>query len=321
MPHQRMTSSRQADPLDPPTAADPYADYLAALVREGLLIPSGVSGVYGRGGVFEDVLQRFDQFVTRVGGADGATVMRFPTLLPRAHFERSGYMKSFPQLAGIVTSFAGDEHAHMDLLRVLDRGDDWSASLSPTDVVLTPAACYPVYPTLTGQTVPAAGKLVDVLTVCFRHEPSDDPARMQMFRQREYVRIGDPAAVRAHRDLWLERGQQMLRDVELPVHADVANDPFFGRAGRMLAANQRDQALKFELLVPICSEEKPTACVSCNYHEDHFGHAFDIKLADGSPAHTACVGFGLERITLALFKWHGFDVGAWPAGVRKTLHF
>ena len=151
-------------------------------------------------------------------------------------------------------------------------------------------------------------------------QPSNDPARMQMFRKREYVRIGDPASVRA-RDLWLERGQQMLRDVQLPVHADVANDPFFGRAGKMLAVNQRDQALKFELLVPICSEEKPTACVSCNYHEDHFGHSFHISLADGSPAHTACVGFGLERIALALFKWHGFDVGAWPTGVRKTLGF
>ena len=70
-----------------------------------------------------------------------------------------------------------------------------------------------------------------------------------------------------------------------------------------------------ELLVPICSTEKPTALVSCNYHEDHFGHAFEIRQADGAWAHTACVGFGLERIALALFKWHGFDVARWPAGV------
>jgi seryl-tRNA synthetase len=301
--------------------SDPYAAYLGELVREGLLIPSGVPGVYGRGGAFEDVLQRFDQFVTRVGGSDGATVMRFPTLLPRAHFEQSGYLKSFPHLAGSVHSFSGNEHGHQELLRTLARGEDWSQSFTPTDVVLTPAACYPVYPTFSGQAIPPAGKLIDVLTVCFRHEPSNDPARMQMFRQREYVRIGHPDTVRAHRDLWLERGQQMLRDVQLPAHADIANDPFFGRTGKMLAMNQRDQALKFELLIPICSEEKPTACVSCNYHEDHFGHAFHISLPDGSPAHTACVGFGLERITLALFKHHGFNVAAWPADVRKTLGF
>ena len=301
------------------STTDPYAAYMNELVREGLLIPSGVPGVMGRSGLFEDVLLRFDQFVTRMGAAEGASVMRFPSIIPRAHFERSGYLKSFPQLIGSVSSFTGDDHGHQALLRMLEQGDDWTKPLTPTDVVLTPAACYPVYPTFSGKTVPDSGRLVDVLTVCFRHEPSNDPARMQMFRQREYVLIGSPAAVRAHRDLWLERGQQMLREVELPVQADIANDPFFGRAGRMLVVNQRDQALKFELLVPICSEEKPTACVSCNYHEDHFGHAFDIRLDSGEAAHTACVGFGLERLTLALFKWHGFDVNAWPSGVRATL--
>ena len=301
------------------TAGDPYDAYMRALVDAGLLIPSGVPGLVGRGEVFEDVLQRFDQFVTRSGAADGATVMRFPSIIPRAHFVQSGYLKSFPQLIGSVSSFAGNEHDHRELLRLLDQGEDWTAPLKPTDVILTPAACYPVYPLFGGRTVPSDGTLVDVMTSCFRNEPSNDPARMQMFRMHEYILIGSPAAVRQHRDLWLERGQQMLRDVGLPVHADVANDPFFGRAGKMLAVSQRDQALKFELLVPICSDEKPTACVSCNYHEDHFGHAFGIKLESGDTAHTACVGFGLERITLALFKWHGFDVGAWPANVRRTL--
>ena len=175
-----------------------------------------------------------------------------------------------------------------------------------------------MYPTLTG-TLPKGGRLVDVLSFVFRHEPSDDPARQQMFRQREYVRIGTPEECRAHRDLWLERGQELLSRVGLPVKVDLANDPFFGRAGKMLAANQRDQNLKFELLVPICSEEKLTACTSCNYHQEHFGHSFGIHTADGETAHTACVGFGLERIALALFKHHGFRTSQWPASVRNVL--
>jgi seryl-tRNA synthetase len=100
---------------------------------------------------------------------------------------------------------------------------------------------------------------------------------------------------------------------------EIANDPFFGRAGKLLAMNQRESALKFELLVPVCSEEKPTACVSFNYHEDHFGQVFEIHLADGRRAHTACVGFGLERITLALLKHHGLDPARWPAATREVL--
>ena len=53
--------------------------------------------------------------------------------------------------------------------------------------------------------------------------------------------------------------------------------------------------------------------------QGHFGQAFDIKTADGRPAHTACIGFGLERIALALFKTHGFDPAQWPSDVKRVL--
>ncbi|MGE5180912.1 MAG: hypothetical protein ACM31C_02565 [Acidobacteriota bacterium] len=39
----------------------------------------------------------------------------------------------------------------------------------------------------------------------------------------------------------------------------------------------------------------------------------------GELAHTACLGFGLERCVMALFQQHGFDPGAWPAAVRDQL--
>ena len=65
--------------------------------------------------------------------------------------------------------------------------------------------------------------------------------------------------------------------------------------------------------------DKPTACLSFNYHQDHFGSIWGLKTADGETAYSACVGFGLERITLALFKHHGLDPGAWPESVRAAL--
>ncbi|MDP1159587.1 hypothetical protein, partial [Klebsiella variicola] len=84
---------------------------------------------------------------------------------------------------------------------------------------------------------------------CFRREPSNDPARMQLFRMREYVRMGTPEQVMAFRNDWMERGKALMASIGLPVEIDVANDPFFGRAGRMMKNNQRDQNLKFELLI------------------------------------------------------------------------
>ena len=105
----------------------------------------------------------------------------------------------------------------------------------------------------------------------------------------------------------------------LDVRDEVANDPFFGRAGRMLAANQRGDALKFEVVATIANADKPTAIVSCNCHQDHLTVPFGISTADGGVAHSACVGFGMERIVLALFAAHGMTLGSWPVDVVECL--
>jgi len=167
--------------------------------------------------------------------------------------------------------------------------------------------------------LPAQGRTIDVLSYCFRHEPSLDPARMQMFRQREYVRLGNPEQVMAFRQMWIDRGSLLVSLLKLPVDVDLANDPFFGRGGKIVADSQRAQALKFELLIPVANADSKTACLSFNYHMDHFGAIWKIECEDGSVAHTGCVGFGMERITLALLRHHGLDVNAWPDEVRALL--
>jgi seryl-tRNA synthetase len=291
--------------------------YLAELLAEGLLIESGVPGVYGRSAVFEDIIERFDQYITRVGAADAPTLVRFPPILNRRNFEKSGYLKNMPQLAGTVHSFTGDQKEHLSLISELEAGAPWDHHQKMTDVVLTPAACYPVYPAIAGD-VPDEGRLMDVFSYCFRHEPSVDPARMQMFRMREYVRIGRPADVIAWRSGWLDRGLEMIGALELPGTIALANDPFFGRTGRMLAQNQREQELKYEIVVPITSTENPTAVLSFNYHQDLFGTVYGIRHS-GAPAHTGCVGFGMERVALALLQTHGLNPSTWPKGVRELL--
>ena len=292
-------------------------EFLGQLLEHGLLIDCGVPGVYGRSGVFESVVERFDRYVTRVGQPDAPTAVRFPPVLGRTHFEVSGYLKNMPQLAGTIHSFEGGQREHVALIQALEAGGDWSAHQRMTELVLTPAACYPLYPTLKGAQ-PRAGRLMDVFSYCFRHEPSPDPARMQLFRMREYVRIGQPEDVRGWRAGWLERGQAILEALGLPARVALAKDPFFGRSGKLLATSQREQELKYELVVPISSTEQPTALLSFNYHQDLFGNLYGIQI-DAAAAHTGCVGFGMERVALALFKQHGFDPDAWPDHVKETL--
>jgi seryl-tRNA synthetase len=292
--------------------------FTEGLVEHGLILPTGIRGAYGRGPVFEDILRRFDDLVSRVAAPDNAQELMFPPILARAMIEKVGYMDNFPQLAGSVHSFMGDDKGARELSARVHAGERWEDLLSPTDVMLTPAACYPVYPTFSGL-LPQGGRLVTVLNWVFRHEPSDEPTRLQHFRMREFIRVGQPEEVVRWRDAWLERGLKLLQGLGLPVQSDVASDPFFGRAGKMMAAGQIEQRLKFEILCPVISREKPTAICSFNWHQDHFSGKFGIRNADGSIAHTACLGFGLERVTLALIKAHGYDPADWPATVREQL--
>ena len=290
------------------------------LLASGLLIASGVPGLYGRGAAFEDIRARVDQLISAAAAPDGPELMRFPPLLPRRQIETIGYLHSFPHLAGTVFAFEGGEEEAVEQGERADRHEDWSEFQQMSELALVPAACYPVYPAVAARgPLAPGGAVVDAGGAwVFRHEPSEDPARMQMFHQREIVRLGAPEEVRQWRDGWCERGLTLLRSLGLDAQRDRATDPFFGRGGRMLAANQRNQELKLELLVQIAGEE-PTAVASFNYHQDHFASTYGLTLAGGEGAHTACLGFGQERIVLALLRTHGLDAGSWPAEVRREL--
>ncbi|WP_081586090.1 amino acid--[acyl-carrier-protein] ligase [Tsukamurella sp. 1534] len=301
---------------------DEHARLRAELLDAGHLIDTGVEGVYGHGADFSAVCRAVDALVGRVihevhGGA--ATVLAFPPVMPREILDRTDYIASFPHLSATVATYEGGDAEHRLMLAGRDAGHDWGGHLRSSDLALVPSACHPVYPTLSGA-LPRDGAWVDVSGHCFRHEPSSDPMRMQSFRMREIVRVGTDRAAIAHRDSWVARAAGILGDLGLRVSQAPAVDPFFGRSGRMLAANQSADGLKTEVLVNVYGERFPgVAVASGNYHRDHFGMQFDITSADGSPAHSACLGFGIERIALALFAAHGMDRASWPGAVNARL--
>ena len=293
--------------------------YPLAHLVESLFRPMGVDGVYARTALYVHVVERLEGYITGLRDPE-AEIMRFPPVMSRSQLEKSGYLKSFPNLLGCVCALHGSEASIRQAVERHDNGGDWTSSLSSSDLVLSPAACYPVYPIVAKRgRLPAGGLQFDIEADVFRHEPSLSLDRLQSFRMREFVRISSPEEIVAFRDSWMDRAPQIAGDLGLPFTLEVANDPFFGKVGQMMAVSQRQQALKFELLIPYYPGASPTACMSFNYHREHFGNVWGIHDAKGELAHTSCVAFGIDRLAVGLFANHGLDLGRWPAHTRTAL--
>lgn len=300
-----------------------HAELTDALVRAGHLLVGDQPALRALGGRLEEVVDGLIRAVRALGDAPEARRVACAPVTHRSVTERSGYVASFPQLLGAVRVFRGGDRDHRELVEAAGAGADWTAGLGASDLTLVSAACHPLYGVLSGTRLERPARF-DLVGQCFRHEPSPDPARLTSFRMHEQVYLGDPDGAQEHRDRWTGLMGGLLTDLGLGVRTVTANDPFFGRPGRLLASGQRAAELKLEVVAPVSvdpalGEDTPwVAVASGNLHREHFGEAFGLRLGE-EVAHSSCVGLGLERTALALVVRHGTDVDRWPADVRERL--
>jgi seryl-tRNA synthetase len=291
------------------------ADAMASV----LFRPMGVDGVVARTALYEQVIEKLTNLISSQRD-ERAEILRFPPVMSRAQVEKMGYLKSFPNLLGCVCALHGSESEISNAAGRHEKGGDWTTSLTPADLVLSPAACYPVYPMAAARgAIPAAGYVFDIAADVFRHEPSTNIDRFQSFRMREYVCIGSPDHVLEFRETWMKKATAIADSLGLSYTLEQASDPFFGRVGQMKAVAQLQAALKFELLIQVRKGSAPTACMSFNAHKDHFGQVWDMKLETGELAHSGCVAFGMDRLAVAMFATHGLDPKQWPREVKAAL--
>ncbi|RKR76393.1 amino acid--[acyl-carrier-protein] ligase [Frondihabitans australicus] len=322
-----MTDTLSTTPTtDAPAAADERSaldvardEFRAEILAAGLLVDAGQPGLYGRSGLFDDIVDGLCAYVARSFADQKPERYRFAPVMSRDEYELTDYIVSFPQLAGTVNGFRGTDADHRQLIAARERGEAWDPYLVPAETTLVSAVCHPVYERLRG-TLPEGGRVINVRGFSFRHEPSNDPMRLQAFRMQELVFLGDPAAAKTFRDVMSQRQVKGLQELGLDAKIVAANDPFFGRTGKFLASNQLADEAKLEVVVKIYGDlDEGTAIASGNHAGAHFGPIFGIDQADGTPAHSSCMAWGLERVTLALLRTHGLDVAAWPESVKADL--
>ena len=228
-----------------------------------------------------------DARVRAMALADGAHECHFPASIARETLDRAGYFDSFPDGAAAI------------------------GTGPRTDFFLTPAVCFHAYALLADRTIEQPLTLTACQT-CFREADrgAGDSAitRLWEFTMREVIFVGTAEWVASRVRDWTDRTGTLARELELTGTIEPATDAFYGDLSRGQRLIQQLKHLKHELRIAIGGS--PVAVASFNLHETHFGRRFDLTLADGSPAHSGCAAFGIERWALALLAERGEQAAA-----------
>ena len=295
------------------------------LEAKGEVMPIG-PGLFAFRGGFLRVRTALDIAIRAIASRCDAEELSYPPLWPIPVLQSINYLHDFPQLVVLAPGVAPGYEARKAFAERFDRASGVKAiactaenGLAPAANVLAPTVCDCCYWLLRGQQ-DVADQTFTMHGQVFRNEASPDGRidRLTAYTMREIVMVGSEAFVLAKRELLLNEITMLIAKLDLACDIKAADDPFFCNDALQKAAYQNLAQLKYEVDVPLF-EDRRTAIASINLHNDFFGKNYDFKNRDGGHAFSACVGFGYERVTYALFCRHGVDVSAWPQAVRDFL--
>jgi len=235
----------------------------------------------------------------------GAADHRFPTLIPASSLAPISYLKSFPHLATFAVTASRDRVA-LQSLSGKDKVMVSSETTEPVSQLLTPAACYHIYPRFAGQQLEVP-RFLTTRCHCHRREERYLPLQRQWcFEMRELVCLGDADTVAEFLVDCQDRIDALAANLGIHTSWEIATDPFSDPTSDSKALAQRLDPTKHELCL-----ENGLAIASINRHRSFFGECYDIRLND-RPINSACVAFGIERWLYAMLSSHGKDAGSWP---------
>jgi seryl-tRNA synthetase len=245
-----------------------------------------------------------------------------PTLIPAAVLAKCDYFRSFPNTvtfachlqseAEVLNQFRARHNDKMDV------DGHALAEMAAPEACLSPAVCYHVYHRIQGETLPRDGLTYNVRGKCFRYEASNliGLKRLWDFTMRELVFVGGGESVLEKRQRCVEEIGAFVDRLGIAAEIRTASDPFYiAPDAPSKTYFQLTAETKYEISA-LLSDNERLAVGSLNYHTDFFGRAFDIKVAEAGPAHSVCIGFGLERLVCAFLAQHGSDPDHWPKVVR-----
>ncbi len=290
------------------------------LTARGLLVETA-AGVYRDGLEMARIRHAMLGSLRSLFGPVDAT-LDVPPVVPLEVVRRAGYVIAFPHLLGLVAGFDGSVRDFATTIAPTagaptnqTEAPAWATPFDDPLFAMTPAACHGVYDLVPTPLGPNGFKATAVAT-CFRNERSSELGRFRSFQMFECVQVGSEAVVES----FILNGRTVISEFFSALGIDddweAAVDPFF--LGDGVASVKETDAPKHELATALLPGQPRVAISSVNYHHEHFASAFDLSSETGTTV-SACLGVGIERLTLALFGRYGLDVAGWPPAVSTAV--
>ncbi|HAT48810.1 MAG: hypothetical protein HQL07_10195 [Nitrospirae bacterium] len=307
------------DRMDQPVfSAD---DPTVVLLRDGHVTQTG-DGVFSLGPLVASLCRYFEGQLFRLGFAQGGHIYRFPAMIPSGFLEKIQYFKNFPHSLSfvahlqedmeIIERFAKETTCFDGTLTVPDH------SFAQIQNLLSPTVCHNFYLMLANKTLSRTPMIATAQGNCFRYESINMHSleRLWNFTMWEVIFVGSSQQVKQCLLQAGEAASRMLQQLGFAYRLENANDPFFIREFGTQAGFQQIYDLKYEYRALLPFKNGTLSIGSRNYHMDFFGRSVAITLPDGSPAHSGCIGFGLERLAFAFLAQFGTNPDHWPEPVR-----
>lgn len=282
-------------------------------------------GFYSFQGDVLRVLHALNHSVQKMAAEFDAVEQEHPAVWPVRLFKMIDYFREFPQQMILCAPVKDDFKSRSEFSKRFGNDVDFDTVpmnelMADAKYGLQPAVCDCCYYTLEGAKNLQNGFYTTANRV-FRNESSatNQLDRLTNFTVRDIMFVGNEEFVLESRQNIIERLSKFITSLGVNAKIETANDPFFANESAMKSVFQNVHRLKYELLAYIPHLDKEIATGSINLHTDFFGRAFDIEAADGSVAHSGCIGVGMERMTYALFCQHGADLKDWPKPVLSFL--
>lgn len=296
---------------------------MEALLASGAVYREG-NGLYTLGPLLTRLVSYFEGQFGSLAASFDAQPHRFPTLISARDLDRVNYFRAFPHTLTFATHLRED----LDVIDGFSETAQWEQaglktppdSFAEVEALLSPAVCYHLYFSLADKELPGGSLAATATGSCFRYESYNLQSleRLWDFTMQEVIFVGDKDFVLSNRTAGRERMSEFFETIGLAYRVESANDPFFIGEFSQQTAFQSAFQLKYEIRARIPHRDGTLAIGSYNYHQNFFGRSLNISLPDGSPAHTGCVAFGLERSAYAFLAQFGLDPAAWPAEVREN---